>query len=208
MAKRCLIAFGSKTGNTEKIALRIKETFEKDSWQCDLFKIDKSSFLRSPFDIKNYDFVCIGSGMYGHLPYDEVVSYIRKNLFGITSRMLKLAGIDEATAPVELKPVPLAQTIKHGKILLDDNKYALVFVTYAGYEFGPKEAIPSMEFLALEIEHLGFKCLGKFCCPGKFLDKPMLETFHGDIRHRPDENDMKNAELFVKGILEQVIERR
>ena len=39
----------------------------------------------------------------------------------------------------------------HKKIVLgSENKKGIVFVTYAGHEFGPSEAVPALEALALE----------------------------------------------------------
>jgi len=63
--KKCLITYSSITGNTEKVALRFKETFVKRGWQCDIFKVRKQAddILRPPFDVRTYDFVCAGSGL-------------------------------------------------------------------------------------------------------------------------------------------------
>jgi hypothetical protein len=63
-----LITYSSITGNTEKVALRFKETFEKRGWQCDIFKVRKRAedILRPPFDIRSYDFICDGSGLSAH----------------------------------------------------------------------------------------------------------------------------------------------
>lgn len=64
MGKKCLIIYSSYTGNTEKVALRFKNTFEREGWVCDVFKIGKKAkdILHPPFDIDKYDFVCVGSG--------------------------------------------------------------------------------------------------------------------------------------------------
>ena len=64
MGKKCLIIYSSYTGNTEKVALRIKSTFEREGWECDIFKIGKKAedILNPPFDINLYDFVCVGAG--------------------------------------------------------------------------------------------------------------------------------------------------
>ena len=75
MGKRCLITYSSITGNTEKVALKFKETFEKKNWHCDIFKVRKNAddILRPPFSLRSYDFVCAGSGLRSHLPYNEVL---------------------------------------------------------------------------------------------------------------------------------------
>jgi hypothetical protein len=96
----------------------------------------------------------------------------------------------------------------HRKIVLGpDSKKSIVFATYAGYEFGPKEAAPAMMLLELEPEHIGFKCIGQFCCPGKFLNDPTPATYHGDIRDRPNEKDLLKAEMFIEERLEQIVDR-
>jgi hypothetical protein len=96
----------------------------------------------------------------------------------------------------------------HRKIVLGpDSKKAVVFITYSGYEFGPKEAEPALQLLELEIEHLGFKCIGHFCCPGKFLNDPTPRTYHGDIRDRPNEKDLLKAEMFIEEKLEEIADR-
>ena len=96
----------------------------------------------------------------------------------------------------------------HRKITLGpDSKKSIVFVTYAGYEFGPVEAEPTLGLLALELEHLEFQCIGRFCCPGEFLHDPTPGTFHGDIRGRPDEKDLLKAEMFIEEKLEEIADR-
>jgi hypothetical protein len=210
MAKRCLITYSSITGNTEKVALRFKETFEKQGWQCDIFKVGKQAedILRPPFDIPSYDFVCAGSGLRAHLPYNEILNMLRGFRTGMDPR-ITLRFRDE-TIPYISEPIPeipLHKSAKtdHRKIVLGPNSpKAVVFITYAGYEFGPKEAEPAVQLLALELEHIGFQFIGQFCCPGKYVDDPMPQTFHGDIRDRPNEKDLLNAQMFIKKKLDKI----
>ncbi len=62
MDKRCLIIYSSFTKNTEKIAMRIKETFEKKGWSCDSFNVEKNIDVENPpFNYDDYDFICAGS---------------------------------------------------------------------------------------------------------------------------------------------------
>ncbi len=211
MGNKCLITYSSNTGNTEKVALRFRETFEKNGWQCDFFKVRKEAddILRPPFDIRSYDFVCAGSGLRAHLPYNEVLNMLRKFRTGADPRFI-LKFRDE-TIPYITEPV-LDQRLNtdavHRKIVLGpDSPKAVVFITYGGYEFGPKEAEPALQLLALELEHIGFQCIGQFCCPGKFLDDPTPRTFHGDIRDRPNEKDFLKARMFIEDKLEEIVER-
>jgi hypothetical protein len=213
MSKRCLIAYSSVTGHTEKVALRFKETFEKNGWQCDIFKVRKNAedILRPPVNIRSYDFVCAGSGLRAHLPYNEILNMLRGFRTGMDPR-ITLRFRDE-TIPYISEPVPEIPPHKdpktdHGKIILGpDSPKAIVFITYAGYEFGPKESDPAALLLALELEHIGFQYIGRFCCPGKYVDDPMPRTFHGDIRNRPDERDLLKAQMFIEEKLEETADR-
>lgn len=213
MVKRCLVTYSSYTGNTEKVALKFKETFEQNGWQCDIFKVHKQAddILRPPFDMRSYDFVCAGSGLRAHLPYNEVLNMLRGLRTGFDPR-ITLRFRDE-TIPYITEPIPeLAPNRKakldHHKIILgSDAPRAIVFITYAGYEFGPKEAFPAVQLLSLELEHIGFQFAGHFCCPGKYVDDPMPRTFHGDIRDRPNEKDLLKAQLFIEEKLDEMAER-
>jgi hypothetical protein len=213
MAKSCLITYSSYTGNTEKVALRFKETFEKKGWQCDVFKVRKQAedILRPPINIRSYDFVCAGSGLRAHLPYNEILNMLRGFRTGMDPR-ITLRFRDE-TIPYITEPIPEIPShknpkIDHRKIVLGpDSPRAVVFITYAGYEFGPKEALPAVQLLALELEHIGFQFIGHFCCPGKYVDDPMPGTFHGDIRDRPNERDLLKAQMFIEEKLDEIVDR-
>lgn len=213
MSRKCLVIYSSYTGNTEKIAFRFKDTFERDGWQCDIFKISKRAqdILNPPFRMNDYDFVCAGSGLRVHLPYNEILNVLRRFRLGIDPR-IALRNRDE-TIPYISEPAPPAPPVEemvahHRKIVLGpDSKKSIVFATHAGYEFGPKEAAPAMMLLELELEHIGFKCIGRFCCPGKFLNDPTPATYHGDIRDRPNEKDLLKAEMFIEERLEQIVDR-
>lgn len=213
MGKKCLITYSSFTGNTKKVALRFKETFENQGWQCDIFNVRKNAddILRPPFDTPHYDFVCVGSGLRCHLPYNEVLNMLRGFRMGMDPR-IALQFRDE-TIPYITEPIPEIPPHKsaktdHRKIVLGpDSPKAVVFITYAGYEFGPKEALPAVQLLALELEHIGFQYIGHFCCPGKYVDDPMPRTFHGDIRDRPNEKDLLKAQMFIEEKLDEIADR-
>ncbi|MEJ2109726.1 MAG: hypothetical protein P8Z37_07420 [Acidobacteriota bacterium] len=208
-----MITYSSNTGNTEKVALKFKETFEKNGWQCDIFKVRKNAddILRPPINIRSYDFICAGSGLRAHLPYNEILNMLRGLRTGMDPR-LTLRFRDETipyiSEPVQEIPPHKDPKIDHKKIILGhDSPKAVVFITYAGCEFGPKEADPAADLLALELEHIGFRYIGRFCCPGKYVDDPMPRTFHGDIRERPDERDLLKAQMFLEEKLEEIADR-
>ena len=211
MGKRCLVTYSSYSGNTEKVALRFKDTFEKHGWQCDLFKVRKQAadILRPPFDLPSYAFVGAGSGLRAHLPYNEVLNMLRR--FRIQNDPRIILRYRDETIPYITEPIPerkIDVDAVHRKIILrPDSPKAVVFITYGGYEFGPEEAGPALQLLALELKHIGFQCIGEFCCPGKFLNDPTPRTFHGDIRSRPDEKDLLKAQMFIEDKLEEIADR-
>jgi len=216
MSDRCLIAYSSYTGNTEKVAVRFKTTFEKHGWTCDSFKIGKvaDDILNPKFDFAGYDFVCIGSGIRSHLPYNEILNVLRRFRLGMDPRYaLRLRDeiITYLDGPLPEGPPPGGHRDpleRHRRIDLGpDSPRAVIFATYAGYEFGPKEAEPSLQLLELEIEHLGFRCVGHFSCPGRYLNDPTPLTYHGDIRDRPNEQDLLEAERFIETRLKQTAAR-
>ncbi|OFW58704.1 MAG: hypothetical protein A2133_08310 [Actinobacteria bacterium RBG_16_64_13] len=216
MARNCLIVYSSYTGNTEKVAERFGATFEKNGWVCDSVKIRKRAddILNPKFEINAYDFVCVGSGIRSHLPYNETLNVLRRLRLGTDPRYalrMRDETIPYITDPLPESPPPWndASLIeRHKRIVLGpDSPSAVVFVTYSGYEFGPKEAEPSLQLLELEIEHLGFECIGRFCCPGKFLNDPTPRTYHGDIRDRPNETDLLEAERFIEERLREIAGR-
>ncbi len=216
MGKRCLIVYSSFTGNTEKVAARFKATFEHNDWVCDSFKIRKRAedILNPPFQMGDYDFVCVGSGIRSHLPYNEILNVLRRLRLGTDPRValrMRDETIPYITDPLPDGPPPWNDPgllSRHRRIVLGpDSPKAVIFVTYGGYEFGPKEARPSLKLLELEIEHLGFACIGHFCCPGRYLNNPTPHTYHGDIRDRPNERDLLKAEMFIEERLEQIADR-
>ena len=59
---KVLNLYFSSTGNTEKVALKIDETVQKLGYPVDTVKISSKDL---PLEVLNYDFVFVGSGVYG-----------------------------------------------------------------------------------------------------------------------------------------------
>jgi len=173
--KKSLIIYASLTGNTDKVARRMKTTFEKHGWKCDMFNIEDLEDPESPpFKFDDYDFLCAGSRVHKAVPREGMINLMRKAF----------------TGPME-KIVP-------------GPKCGIVFCTYAGVHLGPVEAAPTLKLLEHDVLHLDFKVIGEFCCPGKMGDEATQKWYHGDIRNRPNEEDLNNAETFITEVLRKL----
>jgi hypothetical protein len=208
MSPKALILFASKTGNTEKIAWKFKQTFEKKGWQCDIFKVDKKLVLDPPFQYKDYDFLCVGSYVWHSVPAQEITDVMDTNpqsLHSATSKpgLPKIEITQEIIERIRNAPKSVHDAEKHRRAIPGTRK-GVVFVTYAGVHLGHKEAEPALRMLEMQMEHLElFKCIGRFSCPGKMVSHPTPEYWHGDISKRPDERDLKKAEIFLEEIIEE-----
>jgi hypothetical protein len=178
--KRCLIIYTSYTGNTEKVAKIIQIVFLKNGWTCDRFNIKQGFDIENPpFNFEDYDFLCVGSLVIWGLPPDEILDVMR-----VVSRRSGWGA--------------------YGKVV-PGPKRGLAFVTYAGAHLGPKEAIPALKLLELEMEHLKFKCVGLLSAPGKYIRAAPHHTptwFHGDHMVRPTEQDINRIAKATQKILD------
>ena len=210
-AKKSLIIYASRTNNTTKVAERFKTTLEKHGWLCDMIKIKQNSDpMTVPFNYKEYDLICAGSGIRMHSPYAELLHVIRVPIYGYDPRiMLKMTeGIQLTEEDTKKMQAAGGGAPSHGKIAVGpDAKKALSFATYGGYEFGPGEAQPALDWINLEMAHLKVEIVGKFCCPGKFLPTDNPAGYHNDLTTRPNEKDLLRAELFIEQVLEAIGER-
>jgi hypothetical protein len=208
MAKKSLIVYASWTGNTEKVALRFKKVLEKYGWECDMFKVDHHTDVKHPpFRFEDYDFICVGSPVVNKMPVGEVVGIIAGAMTPPSS-----GGPEAAFAGGRNAPLPDIYRLSkereathiHGKIDVDSNgKKGVVFMTYAGKHLGPKEVEPAISMLALEIEHIPFKCVGRFACPGTH-GEDIPDQWFKDLSERPKERDLLKAEIFLEEILEEI----
>lgn len=206
--KRSLIIYASRTNNTKMVAERFKSTLERNGWQCDTVRIEQDSDpMAVPFNYKDYDLICAGSGIRMHSPYAELLHVLRVPVYGFDPRiMLKLTEGIQLTSEESKKMQ--AWKPNHRKIIPGpDAKKALSFATYGGYEFGPGEAQPALDWINLELAHLEVEIVGKFCCPGKFEGTNRPAGYHNDLTTRPNENDLLRAELFIEQVLEAIAER-
>lgn len=209
--KKSLVMYASHTNNTTKVAERFKTTLEKNGWGCDIAKIEKDGDPSAfPYKIKDYDLVCAGSGINLHQPYSELIAVIRIPRYGFDP--LKAVNPVPAAQPADDKTSNTSSGGRsapaHGKIVFSpDSKKCISFVTFGGLEFGPWEAQPALDWINVEMAHLGIEPVGTFCCPGRFLPYDIPAGYYDDLTTRPNEKDLMRAELFIEQILEAIADR-
>jgi hypothetical protein len=209
MAKKSLIIYASLTGNTELVAMRFKEVFEKMGWECDMYKVKPDPNLNYslphnpkltdfPYDLKDYDFLCAGSPVHEGQPIREMVNVLFNNPYSPHSHGMGMSPEDEARA--RANPFVMVGP---------QNPKGIVFVTYGGAHMGPAEPVAALAALELELVHLRFQCVGRFACPGKMtaggkMPANPIPMWHKDLDKRPHERDLMKAQIFLEEILEDL----
>lgn len=175
---RILNLYFSSTGNTEKVALEIAETAQREGHQVELLKITDNSNV----DFSDYDFIFVGSGVYEWLPGQPVV----KKFSELRKKYVKEGKLKPASPRLP-------------------GKKAVVYCTYGGAHTGVNEAIPAVKYMAQLFDHLGFEILDEWYVvgeyvPEKFKDFNLIGRL-GDISGRPNADDLRAVAERVKGIL-------
>jgi flavodoxin len=174
--KKVLIIYASRTGNTKKVAYAFHDAFLKAGWTSDIFRITKKTKRsKLPFNLDDYDALFVGSGTYWRLPYDEITKVVLDQI--------KRSDIGES----KIVPGP---------------KVGVAFATNGGAHLGPKEAEANLKLLEIDFEHLGFKGVGAFSCPGNLGGASNDDWYWGDISDRPNDQDLADAASFVKRFLQ------
>jgi hypothetical protein len=168
----------TSTGNTEKVAMSIGETAQDLGHKVDTVKITTEDI---EVDILDYEFVFVGSGVYALLPGQPLIELFRGLL-----RKYGRDGEIKLAAPRR----PSAKTV--------------VYCTYGGAHTGVNEAIPTVKYLGQLFDHLGYTIVAEWYIVGEY--KPERFREHsivgrlGDIRGRPNEEDLQQVAEKVKGI--------
>lgn len=169
----------SSTGNTEKVAKRIEETVKELGHKVETIKITNKNI---EIDILKYEFVFVGSGVYGQLPGKELIELYREHL-------QRYAGIGEVKPCSPRRP----------------SANSVVYCTYGGVHTGNNEAIPAVKYMGQLFDHLGYDIVGEWYIVGEYKTENSLEHSVsgrlGDIRGRPNEEDLREVAERVKGIL-------
>ncbi len=163
-----LIVYWSKTGNTKKVAVAIREGLAEAGVDVVLQNVEGIGDV----DWYAYELVCIG------FPSDQwklpkpMDEFLNKKF-----NAYRIAGHVKENAP---------------KVL---GKNALIFCTYSGPHSGIREAVPPVLYAGQFFEHLGFTVVGEWYLVGEFHGSLVASTQGklGDIRGRPNEEDLRKV---------------
>jgi flavodoxin len=175
--KACVL-YWSKSGNTQKVALRIQETLRNAGMDVTIARI--SADLR--FEYRDYNLVFLGAPVYENLAPPPVLSFLRQNK--------KRVGVEELASAPEIPGIA-----------------AIPFCTYGGGHTGYGEAEPMLKHTAQFFEHEGIRVVDTIAVVANFggadSDYNTAGRF-GDIRQRPNESDLAEVEGRVRGILRRL----
>lgn len=169
----------TSTGNTEKVALQIEDTVRELGHNVKTVKVTSGDM---DVDVLRFDFVFVGSGVYGQLPGKPMIELHRSLL-----RKYNAAGEVRPASPRR----PFANVV--------------VYCTYGGMHTGINEAIPAVKFMGQLYDHLGYTIVGEWYVVGEYKSEGSRDSSIigrlGDIRGRPNTEDLKEVAEKVKGIL-------
>jgi flavodoxin len=166
--KQAAIIYDSKTGNTEKVALAIRDGLQKGGIEVLVEKVETAHHI----DFFNYDLICIGSPSYMWHPLDSINKFLTKKHENYRNK-----GLIKLDSP---------------KVL---GKHALIFCTYSGPHTGIAEAIPVCKIIGQFFDHLGFNIVGEWYILGELHASEEISTKGrmGDIRGRPNLKDLEKV---------------
>ena len=176
---KAAVIYWSKTGNTEKVATAIQESLQARGVQVTVRRAEKDGEL----DWYDYDLVCLGFPSYRWRPpqpVDELLN-IKFGEYGKQGRV-------KTGAP----KVP--------------GKNVLIFCTYSGPHTGMDEAVPATQYAGQFFAHLGFTVLDEWHVVGEFHGSKEKSTMGplGDIRGRPNEDDLEQVRRGVDALLDRI----
>jgi hypothetical protein len=172
---RAVVVYDSLGGNTEKVAQRIHGALIRGGIQSELIKVGKDTDV----EFFDYDLVFLGSPVIAWGPTNTMRDFV----------------LGKLRAYHETKIRPSAP--------LRPGKFGVSFCTYSGTHIGPDEAIPLTKWFGAFIGHIGCQVLGEWHIVGEFHKSGDANTKGrmGDIRGRPNENDLKELENRVQGLI-------
>jgi flavodoxin len=179
---KVLIIYWSATGNTEKVAVAIRQALTREGLKPVFKKVSEAA----EEELYSYDLVFLGTPSYMWQPPEPVQEYIKAKMDYYRKR-----GSIKLCAP----KVP--------------GKKAVVFVTYSGPHTGIGEAIPAGKYLMQFFEHIGFDMVGEWYVVGEFHSSEENSTkgILGDIRGRPNRQDLSEVESNVSKLIKSILSK-
>lgn len=178
--RRALNLYYSSTGNTAKVARAIDQAVGESSWSIETVEVRKGSNL----DVREYDLVFLGSGVYHWLPGQPMMDSLSRWHHEYFAR-----GELQCNAP-RLR-----------------DKWGVLYCTYGGTHTGVSEARPCVEWLKQFLDHLGITALAEWLVVGEFhenLRHMSLGGRLGDIRNRPNDDDLRQIREQTHALLRAV----
>ena len=160
-----IIIYVSKTGNTEKVALALREGLEDAGAAVSVRRVEDAGDV----DFYEYDLVCVGFPSYQWHPPKPMDTFLTGKLSAYRRQGRIVCGAPRLPG-----------------------KNALIFCTYSGPHTGIREAIPAGLYAGQFFEHLGFTVLDEWYVVGEFHGNPEASTRGrlGDIRGLPSKDDL------------------
>jgi len=178
---KTLILYQSFTGNTEKVTKTIEKSLKSKGITPQIIRIKEGTNVN--IELYAYDLIFLGTPVIEFLPCKPILDFIHSQL----TIHRKMGNI-----------IPSSPKIP--------GKYAVCYCTYSGPHTGIREAIPAVKYMEQFFEHLRFSVLGEWYIVGEFKGNEILSTKGalGDIRGRPNKEDLLDVERKVEELLKKV----
>jgi len=180
--KRGIVIYWSATGNTKKAAEAAGAGLREGGIDVKVVTVEDAISE----ELYDFDVVVIASPSYMFAPPDPVREYVKKKM-----------KVHQSRGDIRLKAPALP--MKHGGVL----------VTFSGPHTGLDEAVPAGKWLAQFLAHIGFKAEMEEYVVGEFHGRPEHSTrgVMGDIRGRPNEDDLRHVREATQNLAEKAMER-
>ncbi len=179
---KALVVCYSATGNTRKVAGAIHESLLAEGVKSTVRRVQDAAGE----EFYDYDLVFLGSPSIEFLPAAPMMRFIKDKL-----NLHRARGDIKLCAP----KIP--------------GKTAVVFCTYSGPHTGLNEATTAGKYMAQLFEHIGFEVAHEWYVVGEFHNGQELNTMGrlGDIRGRPNEEDLAKVRNDVSKLMRSIAER-
>jgi multimeric flavodoxin WrbA len=180
--KRGIVIYWSVTGNTEKAAKAVVKGLTEGGLDVKLVRVEKADSE----ELYDFDVVVLASPSYSFAPPDPFREYAKRRM-----------AVHSSRGDIRLKAPALP------------GKYGGVLVTFSGPHTGIDEAIPAGKWLSQFLAHIGFKVEMEEYVVGEFHGRLQHSTHGvmGDIRGRPNEDDLLYVREIASKLAEQAMKR-